>query len=49
MMEQYWQVKEHYKDELLFYRFGDFYEMFFDAAAVAVRELDIVLTSRPHG
>ena len=28
MMEQYWQVKEQYKDELLFYRFGDFYEMF---------------------
>ena len=49
MMEQYWQVKEQYKDELLFYRFGDFYEMFFDDAAVAARELDIVLTSRPHG
>ena len=49
MMEQYWQVKEQYKDELLFYRFGDFYEMFFDDAAVAARELDIVLTARPHG
>lgn len=49
MMEQYWQVKEQYKDELLFYRFGDFYEMFFDDAAVAARELDIVLTARAHG
>ncbi len=49
MMEQYWQIKEQYKDELLFYRFGDFYEMFFDDAAVAARELDIVLTARPHG
>ena len=49
MMEQYWQIKEQYKDELLFYRFGDFYEMFFDDAAIAARELDIVLTARPHG
>ena len=49
MMAQYWQVKEQYKEELLFYRFGDFYEMFFDDAAVAARELDIVLTARAHG
>ncbi len=49
MMEQYWQVKEQYKEELLFYRFGDFYEMFFDDAAVAARELDIVLTARARG
>ena len=49
MMEQYWQVKEQHQEELLFYRFGDFYEMFFDDAAVAARELDIVLTARAHG
>lgn len=49
MMEQYRQVKEKYRDALLFFRFGDFYEMFYEDAAVAARELEIVLTSRPQG
>lgn len=49
MMEQYRRVKERYPNALLFFRFGDFYEMFYDDAALASRELDIALTSRPHG
>lgn len=48
MMAQYRRVKEKYQEALLFFRFGDFYEMFYDDAAVASRELDIVLTSRPQ-
>ena len=43
MMEQYFEIKEKYKDYLLFYRLGDFYEMFFDDAKTASRELDLVL------
>ena len=39
MMEQYFEVKNKYKDHLLFYRLGDFYEMFFDDAITASREL----------
>jgi DNA mismatch repair protein MutS len=49
LMEQYHQAKAQYQDALLFFRLGDFYEMFYDDAAVAARELDIVLTSRPQG
>ena len=49
MMEQYFQVKEQYKDYLLFYRLGDFYEMFFDDAIVASRELELTLTGRDCG
>lgn len=49
MMEQYRRVKGRYQEALLFFRFGDFYEMFHDDAAVASRALDIVLTSRPQG
>ncbi len=49
MMEQYQKVKEKYRDAILFFRFGDFYEMFYQDAAVASRELEIVLTSRPQG
>ena len=49
MMEQYHKVKAQYQDALLFFRLGDFYEMFYDDAAVAARELEIVLTSRPQG
>jgi DNA mismatch repair protein MutS len=49
MMEQYRKVKERYGDALLFFRFGDFYEMFYQDAAVASRELEIVFTSRPQG
>ena len=49
MMEQYFQVKEQYKDHLLFYRLGDFYEMFFDDAILASRELELTLTGRDCG
>ena len=46
MMEQYLRVKSEYKDYLLFYRMGDFYEMFFSDAELASKALDIALTSR---
>ncbi len=49
MMEQYFQIKEQYRDHLLFYRLGDFYEMFFDDAVVASRELELTLTGRDCG
>jgi DNA mismatch repair protein MutS len=46
MMQQYLQIKERYRDAILFFRLGDFYEMFFDDAQTASRILDIALTSR---
>jgi DNA mismatch repair protein MutS len=46
MIEQYLRVKEQHRDAILFYRMGDFYEMFFEDAVVAARELEITLTSR---
>ncbi len=46
MMAQYLEIKEHYPDALLFYRMGDFYEMFFDDAEAAAGALDIALTKR---
>ncbi|MBO4790788.1 MAG: DNA mismatch repair protein MutS, partial [Clostridia bacterium] len=49
MMEQYFAIKEKYKNYLLFYRLGDFYEMFFDDALTASRELDLTLTGRDWG
>ncbi len=49
MMRQYFKIKENYKDALLFYRLGDFYEMFFDDAKTASRELELVLTGRDCG
>ena len=49
MMEQYFEIKNQYKDYLLFYRLGDFYEMFFDDAITASRELDLTLTGRDCG
>ena len=49
MMQNYLQTKEQYKDCLLFYRLGDFYEMFFDDAIIASRELEITLTGRACG
>jgi len=49
MMQQYLLLKEQYKDVLLFYRLGDFYEMFFEDALVASRELELVLTGRDCG
>ena len=41
MMLQYLEVKEKYKNEILFYRLGDFYEMFFDDAKIVSRELEL--------
>ena len=49
MMQNYLQTKEQYKDCILFYRLGDFYEMFFDDAILASRELEITLTGRACG
>jgi DNA mismatch repair protein MutS len=46
MMQQFKAIKEEYPDTILFFRVGDFYEMFFEDAIIASRELDIVLTSR---
>ena len=49
MIQQYLKVKEQYQDTLLFYRVGDFYEMFFDDAKTASRELDLILTGKNAG
>ncbi|WP_068748995.1 DNA mismatch repair protein MutS [Thermovenabulum gondwanense] len=46
MIKQYKEIKEKYKDYILFFRLGDFYEMFFEDAFTASRELEIALTSR---
>ncbi|MEW6521843.1 MAG: DNA mismatch repair protein MutS [Thermodesulfobacteriota bacterium] len=46
MLRQYLEIKEQYQDAILFYRLGDFYEMFFDDAVTASRVLGITLTSR---
>ena len=49
MMQQYLQIKEDYKDCIVFFRLGDFYEMFFEDAEVASKELELVLTGRDCG
>ena len=49
MMQQYVNTKEQYKDCILFYRLGDFYEMFFEDALLASKELEITLTGRDCG
>ena len=49
MMQQYFKIKDEYKDYLLFYRLGDFYEMFFDDAILASRLLELTLTGRDCG
>jgi len=46
MIKQYREIKEKYKDYIVFFRLGDFYEMFFEDAHIAARELEIALTSR---
>ena len=46
MMQQYLEIKKQHKDEILFYRIGDFYEMFFDDALTASKELDLTLTGK---
>src|ERR1700738_625522 len=48
MMQQYLRIKADYPDTLLFYRMGDFYELFYDDAQKAARLLDITLTARGH-
>lgn len=49
MMQHYIDTKEQYKDSILFYRLGDFYEMFFEDAKIASRELEITLTGKDCG
>ena len=49
MIKQYKEIKEQNKDCILFFRLGDFYEMFFDDALIASKELEIVLTQRDCG
>ncbi len=49
MMQKYLETKEQYKDCILFYRLGDFYEMFFDDAILVSRELEITLTGKDCG
>ena len=49
MMQKYMETKEQYKDCILFYRLGDFYEMFFDDALTASKELEITLTGKSCG
>ncbi len=49
MMQQYLEIKEDYADAIVFFRLGDFYEMFFDDAILASKVLEIALTSRDAG
>ncbi|NLM97680.1 MAG: DNA mismatch repair protein MutS [Halanaerobiaceae bacterium] len=49
MMEQYLRIKKQYQDAILFFRLGDFYEMFFEDAEIAARVLDLALTARNKG
>ena len=49
MMRQYLEIKQQNQDAILFFRLGDFYEMFNEDAEVASRELDLTLTTRDRG
>ncbi len=49
MMKQYFEIKEEHKDTILFFRLGDFYEMFFEDAKIASKELELTLTGRDCG
>ena len=49
MQRQYHAIKERNKDSILFFRLGDFYEMFDEDAKLAARELDLTLTTRDRG
>ena len=49
MMQQYLDLKKDYQDAIVFFRIGDFYEMFFDDAAIASKELEIALTGKDAG
>ena len=46
LMMQYKEIKDQNRDSILFFRLGDFYEMFFDDAVIASKELGLTLTSR---
>ena len=48
MMKQYFEIKEKCRDYILFYRLGDFYEMFFDDAILVSRELELTQIGRAH-
>jgi len=49
MMKQYMEIKDNYEDSIIFFRLGDFYEMFFDDAIVASRVLELTLTGKQAG
>ena len=49
MMEQYISIKKNYEDCILFFRLGDFYEMFFDDAKLGSKELELTLTGKNCG
>ena len=49
MMQQYIEIKKQHKDEILFYRIGEFYEMFYDDALTSSKELDLTLTGKQCG
>jgi len=49
MMKQYMEIKDQYEDEILFFRLGDFYELFFEDGIVASRELELTLTGKNAG
>ena len=49
MIRQYLQIKKNYQDMIVFFRLGDFYEMFFNDAIIASKELEIVLTGKDAG
>ncbi|MGM0380924.1 MAG: DNA mismatch repair protein MutS, partial [bacterium] len=49
LLEQYDRIKEQYEDELLFFRLGDFYELFYEDAKVGSRVMEVTLTSKPVG
>ncbi|MBR6501762.1 MAG: DNA mismatch repair protein MutS, partial [Firmicutes bacterium] len=49
MMKQYLEIKENYKDCILFFRLGDFYEMFFEDAIVASKAMEVTLTGKNCG
>ena len=46
MMKQYLELRDKYKDCILFYRLGDFYELFYDQAELCSRELELTLTGK---
>jgi len=48
-MKQYWAIKNQYREHILFFRMGDFYELFYDDARIAAEVLGLTLTSRGHG